>query len=232
MSGLLLLSLGGSIVFSQEVVYAEPPACYVESPQGEVTIFPVCDYEALGPSGFVMGSLPNPLSDDHCYFWGPNADDVGVDVTEVCDQPPFSAAANFGSNPPPPVSLPDTPDDTSGADPQISVNQDREALSSCGVSVDDYNRMTADERAEVAQGCLEINPIVIMTKFAINIMSALAGVVIVAVIAAGGIQYSTAGANPQAVGAAKGKIINALIALLCLIFLFSFLQWLIPGGIF
>lgn len=63
-----------------------------------------------------------------------------------------------------------------------------------------------------------------------NALSAIAGVVIVGVIVWGGIQYSSAGADPSKVQAAKGKITNALLALLLLIFGWSLLQWLIPGG--
>ncbi len=66
----------------------------------------------------------------------------------------------------------------------------------------------------------------------INTLSALVGVVVVAMIILGGIQYSAAGDNPQMVGAAKKRIFNAVLALVIFIFMFTFLQWLIPGGIF
>lgn len=63
-------------------------------------------------------------------------------------------------------------------------------------------------------------------------LTALAGVVIVVSIIAGGVQYSAAGADPSKVAAAKHRITSAIIALLCLIFLFAFIQWLVPGGLF
>lgn len=63
-------------------------------------------------------------------------------------------------------------------------------------------------------------------------LSALAGIVIVISIIVGGVQYTTAGADPSKVAAAKHRITNAIIALLCLIFLFAFIQWLVPGGLF
>lgn len=66
---------------------------------------------------------------------------------------------------------------------------------------------------------------------AINILSGLAGVVIVIMIAVGGLQYSASRDNPQATAAAKQKIINALLALLFFIFGFALLQYLVPGGI-
>jgi hypothetical protein len=46
-----------------------------------------------------------------------------------------------------------------------------------------------------------------------------------------GIQYSLAGDNATATGAAKQRITNGLIALATFIFAFALLQWLIPGGL-
>lgn len=66
----------------------------------------------------------------------------------------------------------------------------------------------------------------------INTLSAVVGIVIVTMITIGGVQYSTTRDNPQAVQAARQKIYNAIIALIVYIFGFSFLQWLVPGGIF
>jgi hypothetical protein len=65
----------------------------------------------------------------------------------------------------------------------------------------------------------------------INILSGLVGIVIVTMITVGGIQYSSARDNPQAVAAARGRITNALIALVAYILMYAFLQYLIPGGI-
>ncbi len=64
-----------------------------------------------------------------------------------------------------------------------------------------------------------------------NALSAIAAVVIIAVIVWGGVQYSAAGADSSKVQAAKSKITNALLALLLLIFGYSLLQWLVPGGV-
>ncbi len=62
-------------------------------------------------------------------------------------------------------------------------------------------------------------------------LSVLVGLVVVAMIVLGGIQYSSASGNPQAVAAAKKRITNALIALVAYLFIFAFLQWIIPGGV-
>jgi len=67
---------------------------------------------------------------------------------------------------------------------------------------------------------------------AMSIVFSLSAFVIIGVIIAAGIQYSTASGNPQAAGAAKKKIQNAILALVLMAILFPFLQWLVPGGIF
>ena len=76
--------------------------------------------------------------------------------------------------------------------------------------------------------CGIINLVITIT----NVMSGIAGLVIVSMLILAGIRYSSAGADPSKVQAAKGMIINAITALLLLIFGYSLLQWLVPGGIF
>ncbi|MGB4759507.1 MAG: hypothetical protein WBP26_05645 [Candidatus Saccharimonadales bacterium] len=70
-----------------------------------------------------------------------------------------------------------------------------------------------------------INPLV-------RLLSAAVGVVVVASIVIGGVQYSAAGSDPQKVAEARKRISNAILALVVFIFLSAFLQWLIPGGIY
>lgn len=65
-----------------------------------------------------------------------------------------------------------------------------------------------------------------------NILSALVGIVVVIMIAIGGIQYTASRDNPQATAAAKEKIRNAILALVVYLFTYALLQYLIPGGIF
>ena len=65
----------------------------------------------------------------------------------------------------------------------------------------------------------------------INVLSGLVGVVVLGSIIYGGIQYSSAGSDPQKVQAAKNRIRNALIALFFFIFMYGFLNYLVPGGI-
>ncbi len=66
----------------------------------------------------------------------------------------------------------------------------------------------------------------------INVLSALVGIVVVGSIIIAGIQFSAAGNDPQKVESARNRIVNSLLALLVFIFMFAFLQWVVPGGIF
>lgn len=77
------------------------------------------------------------------------------------------------------------------------------------------------------ENCGIVNYIVIIT----NALSALVGIVIVLAIVVSGIQYSAARENPQWAAAAKDRIREAIFALLIYIFLYAFLNWLIPGGL-
>lgn len=69
-----------------------------------------------------------------------------------------------------------------------------------------------------------INPV-------INLLSAGIGVAIVISLVAAGIQYSGSAGDPGKVSAAKQRIFNALLALAGFIFLYAFLQWVVPGGL-
>jgi len=94
-------------------------------------------------------------------------------------------------------------------------------------SVKDQKTATSAE----LQKCLTDNPITKKLNLIVNFLSAAVGVVVIGVIIVGGIQYTLAGDNPTATGAAKQRIVNGLIALATFIFTYAFLQWLIPGGL-
>jgi hypothetical protein len=64
----------------------------------------------------------------------------------------------------------------------------------------------------------------------INFLAAMVGLIVTISIVIGGIQYSASGDDPQKVAAAKHRIINAILALGGFLFLWSFLQWVVPGG--
>jgi cytochrome bd-type quinol oxidase subunit 2 len=65
----------------------------------------------------------------------------------------------------------------------------------------------------------------------IRALSAMVGIVVVIMVAVGGVQYTMSKDNPQATSEAKNRIKNAIIALVIYIFMFAFLQWLVPGGV-
>ena len=90
-----------------------------------------------------------------------------------------------------------------------------------------YAADCGDQGTPLKDSCIvkDINQIV-------NFLSIGVGVVVVGVIILGGIQYTLAGGNDQAIAAAKKRIVNGMIALAAFLFLFAFLQWVIPGGIF
>lgn len=88
-----------------------------------------------------------------------------------------------------------------------------------------------DCKGKTVDQCLTVNPITHYINITIAFLSGLVGIVVVAVIIIGGIQYSMAGGNATALQAARQKITNGLIALFAFIFLFAFLQWLVPGGL-
>lgn len=67
---------------------------------------------------------------------------------------------------------------------------------------------------------------------AIKLLTILVGVVAVISIIFGGIQYSTSGGDPSKVAAAKGRLMKTIIALISYAFLYAFLQFLVPGGLF
>ena len=79
----------------------------------------------------------------------------------------------------------------------------------------------------VKQNCIVTNYI----KPAINFLSIGVGIIVIAMVIVGAIQYSGSGGNPQTVSAAKKKIFNALLALLLFALSYAFLNFIIPGGL-
>jgi hypothetical protein len=82
------------------------------------------------------------------------------------------------------------------------------------------------------ESCVKQNPILQWINFFINLFSVVIIIGSAIMIAVAGVQYTTSRDNPQAVQAAKQKIWNVLIGLLAFFFLYAFVQWIIPGGVF
>jgi hypothetical protein len=70
-----------------------------------------------------------------------------------------------------------------------------------------------------------VNPLV-------NLLSVAFGLIAVISLIMGGIQYSASQGDPQKSAQAKSRITNTLIAIFAYLFLYAFLQFLIPGGLF
>lgn len=66
----------------------------------------------------------------------------------------------------------------------------------------------------------------------INFLAALVGVLVTIGIVWGGIEYSSSNGDPQKVAIARNRIKNSIIALVTFFFLWSMLNFLIPGGLF
>jgi hypothetical protein len=64
----------------------------------------------------------------------------------------------------------------------------------------------------------------------LNFLGAIVGLVVTISIVFGGIQYASSADDPNKVAAAKSRIVNAVIALVAFLFMYGFLQWIIPGG--
>jgi hypothetical protein len=69
-------------------------------------------------------------------------------------------------------------------------------------------------------------------QISLNILSAIVVLAAVIMLIVAGIQYTASNGDPQAIAAAKKKISNVLMGIFAFIFLYAFLDWLIPGGIF
>lgn len=66
----------------------------------------------------------------------------------------------------------------------------------------------------------------------INVLSVIVGLVAAGSLVLGGIQYTASSGDPQKTSAAKTRITNTLLAFVAYAFLYAFLNFLIPGGLF
>ena len=69
-----------------------------------------------------------------------------------------------------------------------------------------------------------INPFIVL-------LSGLAGVFAVISLIIAGIQYSASADDPGAVSKAKQRMLQTVIGILAFIFLYAFLDYLVPGGL-
>ena len=82
------------------------------------------------------------------------------------------------------------------------------------------------------QECLQNLRIFEVLGLILEFMAIITIPIITIIVVIGGVQYSLATGDPGKVSAAKARIMNGVIALASFVFLWSFLQWLVPGGVF
>lgn len=94
------------------------------------------------------------------------------------------------------------------------------------------NLNAPDPTTQVYKGDLAGNPIVGWINFFINLLSVVIIVGAGVMMAWAGIQYSASRDNASGIEEAKKKIYNVLLGLVAYFFMYAFVQWLIPGGVF
>lgn len=183
-------------------------------PQGVGAIPAGCPEGPPGPpsAGTVCPDGSVPVKDDTLPAGCPGSSQsgpIGSDATFTCPARPGRAACTYSQA------------------TRKCVDADGTDLTK-GDVIAEANNFSGDcMDVDLSKDCGVVNYIVRFTQ----VLSMLVGVVIVIMIAIGGVQYSAARDNPQAVTAARGRIINALLALVVYIFSLALLQWLVPGGI-
>ena len=198
-----------------KTVSAAAALCYGQGTNSRVVKLPVCDYSKLKAIGLVMTGLPNPLAANDCYYWTKDGN-AGKRVN--CAETVYNKAPNMTAADASSAST--TQPTTTGSNASIDVS--RKEVTNCN----------GKGNSVALQDCLKKNPLVTRFNDLINFLGIGVGVIVVIMIIVGGIQYTTAGSNPQAVSAAKKRILNAVSALVAFLLLYAFMQWLIPGGPF
>ncbi len=86
-----------------------------------------------------------------------------------------------------------------------------------------------------AKACLagaETKGLLKLLEIGLNFLAATAGLLAIIMLLYASILYISSNGDPAKVAAAKQKIGNIIGAFVAFFFLYSFLQWLIPGGLF
>jgi len=73
--------------------------------------------------------------------------------------------------------------------------------------------------------------IVFYLKLVLKLLAGLIGAIIILVLVIAGLQYILSAGDPARVKSAKGRIVNAMTALVLYMMMFAILNFLVPGGI-
>jgi len=126
-----------------------------------------------------------------------------------------------------------SPTDGLCSDCQNGGNGDNASGKSGGCVVCDNG--TCQDPAANPQANCGVNACDLVQKYVnptINLLSVLVGLLAIASIIIGGIQYTMSEGDPQKAGRAKNRITSTIVALVIYFFLYAGLQFVVPGGVF
>ena len=174
------------------------------------------------------GEASSPLPDARCYRYDGNIsayNGASYDTNALSEVSCSDIRSNFGY-------------DFTPGNCYVVGEGSRTSSSPCTQHDALFQAAYATQRSSVSTDCNEDNldssncQIINRLVQGINLLSAVVGVVVVMMIVWAGIKYTMSKDDPQQTAAAKEHIKNAIIALLVYLFMFGFLQWVVPGGIF
>jgi hypothetical protein len=253
----LLASMAGAFVFvgraiaqSSVVIPILKPVCYIKYTDrvtqvpcsGKISI-PLVGEKETGPDFDLIAheALGHGVQNDKCYIISDGNFGIVEDnilggafctgaATEAGKTPTLTPAAPTSGSSPAPTSGSNTPS-TSGNAP-ISNNAQAADPNAPQIKREDNGGFdSVDDKCNVGNQGRDCAVTDRLNAIA-NVLSAGVGIIVVIMIIVSGIQYTMAGSDPQKIATAKGHILNAIIALIAFFFLYAFLQWLVPGGIF
>lgn len=211
------------------------------TPVGDCTKIPPSDITFSNFNGtkngapVPIGSHTNSITQNKCKDYS--------SITDINNNS-FNQKMGIKNNTPSPTPTPGTPPTTippgSGSGPggnagivgnASAPGLDQAAVNAAKVQVAVKERTDATN-CSGPRDCISKNPLIKSLGLVFDVLSAIVAMAVVGVIIYGGIRYSASGGDPNAVAQAKKIIANAILAFVGYIFLYAFLQWLVPGGLF
>lgn len=211
---LVVLSLLGVQLFLTPALTHAAPVCTPSDTSG-------CTSSNCSSSGGTWGNpFPGTTHPDACTFT------CSSDNVQGCDQTNCPQSGGMWENPYGDSVHPDT------CVFSDSTNQGVK-LSPPSSPPDVGVPYTADAAAS-GGNCKDIQHCDLFVKYinpGINLLAAAVGIIVAISIIIGGLQYGSSAGDPQKASAAKNRIRNSIIALVAFLFLYSMLNFLIPGGL-
>lgn len=119
------------------------------------------------------------------------------------------------------------PSTSSSVVPQSNIEPSRSFNDGCAEDDENCGIDCESDGVLDSKNCGIVRYLVII----INFLSTVAGLAIIGSIIIAGYQYMTAKDNSGQVEAARKRILWAMVALGIFVFMYSFLNWIIPGGV-